>query len=51
MAEGSIACTKCGCDMDDCSFCNEEGCAAACCYGCMVVELQISAPPLHIHGG
>lgn len=53
MGEGGVAviCTKCGCDMDACSFCDEEGCGAACCYGCLVVELGLSAPELHTHGG
>jgi hypothetical protein len=47
----AIVCTKCGCDIDYCSFCDEEDCAAACCYGCLVVDLRESAPAIHPHGG
>jgi hypothetical protein len=47
----ALVCTKCGCDIDYCSFCDEEDCAAACCYGCMVVELRESTPAIHPHGG
>ena len=44
-------CTKCGCDIEYCSFCDREDCAVACCYGCLVVDLRESAPPIHTHGG
>jgi hypothetical protein len=46
-----LACTKCGCDIDYCSFCDREECSAACCYGCMVVDLRQSTPAIHAHGG
>jgi hypothetical protein len=47
----TIACTQCGCEIEYCSFCEGEDCAAACCYGCLVVELKESARILHTHGG
>jgi hypothetical protein len=47
----SIACTECGCDIEYCSFCDRADCVAACCYGCLVVDLRESAPPIHTHGG
>jgi hypothetical protein len=46
-----IVCGHCGCDIDVCAFCDEERCAAACCYGCLVIELSESMPALHSHGG
>ena len=51
MTDGSVRCTACGCDIDYCSFCDQEGCAVACCYGCMVATLRESTPALHAHGG
>ena len=35
-----LECTKCGCDIDYCSFCDAEACAVACCYGCIVEALE-----------
>jgi hypothetical protein len=46
-----LVCTKCECDIDYCSFCDAEDCSAACCYGCMVMDLRQSTPAIHSHGG
>jgi hypothetical protein len=46
-----LLCTHCGCEIDFCSFCDRTDCAAACCYGCLVIALGESKAPLHAHGG
>jgi hypothetical protein len=47
----ALVCTKCGCEIDWCSFCDENDCTGASCYECTVVELHESMPVLHTHGG
>jgi len=46
-----LACTHCRCEIEFCSFCDRTDCAAACCYGCLVIALAESKPSLHAHGG
>jgi hypothetical protein len=46
-----LLCTHCGCEIEFCSFCDRTDCAAACCYGCLVIALHESKAPLHAHGG
>jgi len=46
-----LVCTHCGCEIEFCSFCDRTECAAACCFGCLVVELGEAKPALHSHGG
>ena len=46
-----LLCMECGCEIEFCSFCDRTECAAACCYGCLVVALGEAKPALHTHGG
>jgi len=47
----TLVCRHCGREIEFCSFCDRTDCAAASCYGCLVIALGESTAPLHVHGG
>lgn len=49
-AEAELTCLRCECGIDCCAFCDKERCAAAICYGCMIVELDDGAQRSPEHG-
>lgn len=50
MAEGR-RCVNCQREIEWCSFCDEEDCAVARCYRCVVIGLGEFTPQPHLHGG
>jgi hypothetical protein len=49
--EETLICRGCQRAIEWCSFCDEDDCAAAVCFYCLVVALGESAPRVHTHGG
>jgi hypothetical protein len=49
--EPVLVCTHCGREIEFCSFCDSTECAAASCYGCLVIALGEAKPSIHAHGG
>jgi hypothetical protein len=45
------SCSRCAALIDVCAFCNEPGCGAAICYGCLNVALGQAMANPHSHGG
>ncbi len=50
-APAATRCSRCGVRIDECACCEEQGCGAAICYGCMNVALGQEMPQPHAHGG
>jgi hypothetical protein len=46
-----LVCSDCEKEMETCAACDDDDCPAGVCYGCMVVELDVSHPHPHEHGG
>jgi hypothetical protein len=46
-----VACSGCEKGMDFCSCCDREDCSVCICYSCLTVELRVSLPQPHEHGG
>jgi hypothetical protein len=46
-----VVCSGCDKGMDFCSCCDREDCPVCICYSCLTVELRVSLPQPHEHGG
>jgi hypothetical protein len=46
-----LFCSRCGDVIDCCEFCDDPGCRAAMCYGCVHLALGEMVPQPHPHGG
>lgn len=46
-----LRCQICGAAIECCEFCDEEDCAKAVCYACVIVVLGEALPQPHVHGG
>ena len=46
-----LRCEHCDRTIEWCSFCDEEGCATALCFTCVVTDLKELTPHPHPHGG
>jgi protein-arginine kinase activator protein McsA len=50
-AEQLVSCRSCDRQIEDCAFCETEGCAEAICYRCLTEELGERLTQPHTHGG
>jgi hypothetical protein len=46
-----LACSDCHKQLESCAACDRPDCPDGVCYGCMAVELDVSHPHPHEHGG
>ena len=46
-----LVCSDCHKELESCAGCDRPDCPEVVCYGCMTVELGVSHPHPHEHGG
>lgn len=46
-----LVCSDCHKDLESCAGCERPDCPNVVCFGCMTIELAVSHPHPHDHGG